>query len=109
MATEKDRNFVEFLLEQSRAGRVSWEATAAPNEFAAAVRGQYKVVADQQDVSEGFNANVVERLVLRNIDDQVLIEITSREWAAVRDLYEVARRNALNVDAALDDIMQHGL
>jgi hypothetical protein len=105
MATEKDRNFVDFLLEQTRAGNVKWEATATSNEFAAGVRGKYKAVVDQQDISEGFNTNIVERLVLRDVDDRILIEVTNREWGSVRDLYELARRNALNVDAALDEIM----
>lgn len=105
MATEKDRNFVNFLMEQTHAGKVKWEPTASRDEYAAGVKGKYKVIITQMDLREGYDSVEVEKLILRDVDDRALIEITSREWNGVSDLYELARRNALNVDAALDEIM----
>jgi hypothetical protein len=106
MASEKDRNFVDFLMELTRAGKLKWEATAASNEFAAGVKGKYKVVVNEETVSSGFTNYDVQRLNLRNVDDQELMDVRSSEYVLVRDLYQLARRNALNVDAALDEIMR---
>lgn len=105
MATEKDRNFVDFLVEATRSGKLKWEATADVNEFAAGVKGKYKAIVAQRTRSSGFETYVDEQLTLRNVDDRELIDINSNEYRSVRDLYELARRNALNVDAALDEIM----
>lgn len=105
MATEKDRNFVDFLLEATRSGKLKWEATASFDEFAAGVKGKYKVVVNQRNVSNNFDPDVVQQLILRNADDQELMDVSNKDFNSVRELYELARRNALNVDAALDEIM----
>jgi hypothetical protein len=105
MATEKDRNFIDFILEKTRSGKAKWEATAAANEFTTSVKGKYKVVVRQEEVSSGFNTSTVTFFSLRNVDDQELVGVPAGEYTAVRELYELARRNALSVDAVLDEIM----
>ena len=105
MATEKDRNFIDFILEGTRSGKVKWEATAASNEFTTSIKGTYKIVVNQHDEFSGYDKITVTYFSLRDVNDQELVGVPASVVTSVYELYELARRNALNVDAVLDDIM----
>jgi hypothetical protein len=103
MATEKDLKFVEFVLEQTKAGKIHWEVTADENKFVVSFKGKYKVTVDRyydddDDVYRFW-------MTLFDDSDRELLKIYAGDSPLVSQLFFLAKRNALNIDTALDEIM----
>jgi|SRR5882672_3828710 len=95
--TEKDQEFVRFLLDSTRNGKMQWEPTAEPNQFTTTLQAKYTVLmARVHSTSE---------LILKDDADQELVKVNSIYVEEVEELYEFVRRQALNVDAVLDNLM----
>lgn len=103
MPTEKDSQFVQFIYDQTRNGKLHWESTADATQFVIGFRGKYKVTVDK-NVDEDTE-NQYFYLTLRDDSERELLTIFSARLPIVKDLYYLAERNALNVDAAIDEIM----
>jgi|CZKJ01.1.fsa_nt_gi hypothetical protein len=103
MPTEKDIALVDYLLRSTQAGKTKWEPTARANEFTASVRGKYNVVIGLRHEREGWET--VDHYVLIITDEQERELVNLTDYGPVHDLYELARRASLNVDAAIDDII----
>ena len=70
--------------------------TAREDEFVTAVKGKYKLKVMRLGT---------DYLQMLDKDDKLLLSITADEYGPVTDLFESARRAALNVDEAIDDII----
>jgi hypothetical protein len=102
MATEKDKQFAEYIYRNTESGTLKWENTAEDNTFTVSLKGKYRVTIYRgvDDVGEFYH-----RLTLFDESDRELLIIYSSESRFVYQLFDLARRNSLNVDSALDEIM----
>src|SRR6266851_8024036 len=100
MMSEKDGQFLDYLSTATDAGKIPWQPTAADNQFTSSFKGKYNVV-----VGAGRDGHW---LRMSNDQDQVMLFITSNDDPTdrVERIFAVARRIALNVDTAIDEIIQ---
>jgi hypothetical protein len=108
MATEKDREFVVYLLNKTRSYEVKWEATAQEMQYATYFKGKYVVFIDKSYVGGSIEPSYWMSMK----DDQTgreMLRLRDSEVPFVDDLYELAERASLNVDAAIDEIMKDDL
>jgi len=100
MLSEKDNQFLTYLLTSTNAGKVPWQPTAADDQFTASFKGKYNVVLGTG--REG------PWLKMSNEEDQIMLFIPNNDDPTDRmdNLYNAARRIALNVDTAIDEIIQ---
>jgi hypothetical protein len=98
MLTNKDREFIQYLLQSTQDGKLRWESTATTNEFVTAIKGKYKV-----SVRLLGGTHVI---AMTDLDDRELLTVISDDYAPVSDLFDSARRVALDVDSAIDEILK---
>lgn len=98
MLTNKDTEFIQYLLQSTQDGRLRWESTATTNEFVTAIKGKYKLL-----VRALGSTRVV---TMTDVDDRELLTVTSSEYVPVWDVFDAARRVAMDVDSAIDEILK---
>jgi hypothetical protein len=100
MVSEKDSQLLDYLSAGTDAGRIRWQPTAVDDEFTTSFKGKYNVVVSR--TRTGFY------LVMVNDQEQEMLSIDNDDDARsrVRDIFNGARRTALNVDTAIDDIIR---
>jgi len=107
MATDKDVRFFEEVLTKTRAGKIPWEPTANPSLFAAPLAGKFTLTISES-IGDSYT-NTEYELILKDSDARQLTGITNFHpnvsVVDIRDLYESARRKALNVDAKIDSVL----
>ena len=102
MVTEKDLRFVEFLLEQTKAGKVDWQVREREDQFLTFFnRGDDTITVGK----EARNNEAVFWLTFQGRSGREALRISSDESRTLAELWFFAKRNAFGVDAALDDIM----
>jgi len=97
MVTEKDQQFLEFLIKGTAEGQIRWEPTASENQYTTALKGKYTVTVDKAGNSCW--------LKMWNERLQEMMFVTSDEDYRVEQIFEYARRGALDVDSAIDEII----
>jgi hypothetical protein len=97
MATDKDGALIDFLVEGTDRGHVRWEPTAMQSEFTTSFKGKYNVTLGEAD--EFFWLKLVDA------DNRELLMLTSGAFPALRKLFGKVRRDSLDVDAAIDEII----
>lgn len=102
MATAKDIEFVDFIFQKTEDRKVNWEATANEDEFVASFKGKYKLLIQRIKGPMGNDF----RLTLVDDSERDLLVVPDDEYPRVRVLYNLALRNSLQVDAAIDEIME---
>jgi hypothetical protein len=107
MATEKDIALADHILKLSQEGKLKWEATARANEFTSSLKGKYNIRVSRGYVGLISYANEPE-YNLRLVDqaEQELMSLTEREFGRLVEMFELARRASLNVDAIIDEILR---
>jgi hypothetical protein len=107
--TDKDAAFIEALTQNTARGHVKWEPTARSNELTVSFKGEYNVSVREIDGTYYF--------VMKNREDREMLSFASEpgnyieystDWWVRRrlsELFDAARRSALSVDRAIDDIM----
>jgi hypothetical protein len=98
---EKDGALIEYIISNTENHTLRWEPTAYKNQFLVALRGEYTAMIE-------FVSDEHDRLTLRNNAGIAILQITGEEDARVNRLFELARRNAYNVDRAIDEILGSG-
>ena len=98
MATEKDREFVLFLLESTKGGKIQWEPTAEQNQFTTSLKGRYSAFI--------YKGPTLSNLFLKDDAGQELLSVSELDISEVENLYEFVRRKTLNVDAVLNEIIR---
>ena len=97
MATDKQIELVKQLLDKTRKRLLSWEPTAWEDEFISTLGGDVSFT-----VRVGNTGDV---LILRDQRDRVLLSVTADELNGLSQLYAEVRRQALDVDESLDDVL----
>jgi hypothetical protein len=100
MLSEKDNQFLTYLSTATEAGKIPWQPTATANQFTASLRGKYNVMVGTDRDGPWLR--------MSNDQDQVMLFISSLEDPTDRvdRIFNAARRIALNVDTAIDEIIQ---
>ncbi|MGO9273954.1 MAG: hypothetical protein ACLQOO_27565 [Terriglobia bacterium] len=104
MTTSKDLELIQQLKEATEQGRLGWHPTATVDEFTTSFRGRFSVVVSK--VPDDY-------YIFQMCDDsgREMLKISPgnappEEVGVVRDLFDAARRQALHVDKAIEDILQ---
>lgn len=102
MPTPKDISFITFLINETRGQSVKWEPTAEPEQFVVSFKGKYTAKIDR--ITDGFDHDY--RLCLTDQADRELLSLRDAETEGrLGVLYNLAVRNSLAVDQAIDEIM----
>jgi hypothetical protein len=99
MILDKDHALVNRLLESTRNRKTEWLPTAMSNEFTTSFSGKFGVVIG---ADEGRHDAW---LVITDAGGTILHRLTDEYNANIYELFELARRNALHVDEAIDSIL----
>ena len=109
MHDPKALQLLQEVLNKTRAGRLKWEATASESDYFAVLPGGFAlVIVEVTDKGNwGMRSEQVQHvLILRGEGDQELMRITSDfdaiEPVELAQLFELAKRQALRVDATVD-------
>jgi hypothetical protein len=97
----KDRALIEYIITNTENSKLRWEPTAHKHQFLVALRGQYTAMIESA-------AEDHDSLYLRNTNGEVILRVSGGEDNRVNKLFELARRNAYNVDHAIDEIISSG-
>jgi hypothetical protein len=100
MTTDKDLELVQQLIDATKEARVSWHPTATLNQFTTSFKGRFGVLIGKYD-----NGDCYFRVVDESGQEMLSIE-GPPVGHLVDEMWELARRAALNVDQAIDDILQ---
>ncbi len=102
MWTEKDKELVTRLLASTKAGKRDWLPTGERNEFATAMSGKYLVTIRQSR----YTTEPTHYLDITEVGGANLVTLGADEYPELAEMYELARRQALKVDDAINDILQ---
>ncbi len=99
MPTQKDMELIQYLQKATDEGKIRWEATPATDQFVVGFRGKFKITLDKLGGRCYLKmTDASDRELLAVSDDEVIMGVDA--------LFEAARRVALDVDSAIDEIIQ---
>jgi len=102
MATDKDLQLVEYVYDNTKSGELKWESTADPTKFVVSLKGKYKVTVDRgQDEDD----EIYYWLTLLDDSERELLTIYHREERKIIELFSLAKRNSLQLDSVIDEII----
>jgi hypothetical protein len=91
------------VLEKTRDSRLRWEPTAMEERFTAALGGKFSLVLDK--IEDAITLDLYDQKGRRLITvHPQLRESGVPSWLS--ELHELARRGALNADAAVDSVLE---
>jgi hypothetical protein len=114
METSKRRQLVKRLLDSTHSGQTTWEVTGDDNAFLTSFPNySIRIIF----LHPGNQPDPDYYLQIINQDSQLIEEFSDTELGSdmnniresfrmMRDMYNTARRNALGVDKAIDDILE---
>lgn len=109
MEDPKGAELFQEVLSKTRIGRIKWEPSASESEYFTVLPGGFTLSIQRSTQQNGWgNDETVFVLVLRDEDRellQVTTDIDGVTWRELNELYESARRQALNVDAKVDKLL----
>ncbi len=104
MFLEKDNALLSRLITASKEGKLDWAPTGTTSsKFVTALSGKYVVSVGEQWVGSPSPEHY---LRLETQDGISIQTLTDETYPDVKELYEFARRRALKVDEAIDDILK---
>jgi hypothetical protein len=110
MADDQTVKFFEGVLSKTREGRIPWKPTAEESNYIAAIGGQYVLSVSAYDTTDSWgNTARHYALILRDRDDELTTATDTDQGISsddLRELYESARRKALNVDEKIDSVLE---
>ena len=114
-AEDKSVELVQQLIQATEAGRVVWHPTARIDEFTSSLEGRFSILVAKEPEGESS-------LRMLDEDGRELLQVSSAQivktpvsptrgggkmtFDSVAQLFNLARRNALHVDQAIDDVLQ---
>lgn len=109
MSYPKMANLVVSLLKQTNDGRLHWGQTEKPDVFQAAFpRYSVRMYSRQANQIElDYILQIINDVgdIVEEVADPELREVLDGSYRVMKDLYEAARRSAMGVEQALDDIL----
>ncbi len=104
MLNPKDNELVSRVLASTRAGKRAWIPAGEANVFATAMLGKYLVSIRGPFFVQGIGQTYF--MDIRTDDGAKVLTLSSEDYPDLAELHELARRQALKVDDAIDDILQ---
>lgn len=109
----KEIELLNELIRATEEGRVNWRPTARVNEFTASFRGHFSALVSRED-DDKCHLRIVDeddRDLLHIVDHNPITQsdspfVGNTIIQSVRRLYDLAYRNGLKVDKAIDEILQ---
>ena len=103
--TDKDHALISTLIKGTEIGRMEWTPTALENEFTASVKGKFNVTIHRLDPSS-FHFQMVDQSGRELLGVYINQDSTPYyDYSHMESLFEIAQRQALAVDAAIDEII----
>ena len=99
MAYPKDIDLINRLCDATQSGELEWKPTAYPERYVAAVKGVYTLLIFRDLERDSFG------LTLHDASGREVHTIKSVDVSRVEELFDMARRGALNVDGTIDEIL----
>ncbi len=113
MAYDKLIRLAQLIYEKTKHGDIKWEATAEEGTFQASL-ANYSILIKRLSAASLMPANVLLNptyftIQICNEQGQVIEELSQNEATAadfkIAELFELARRMAMDVEKALDDLI----
>lgn len=107
---DKRVGLVKGLLKKTKAKELNWEITGYETTFQTAFPeytiqiGEYHTSYSQHDYL--ITIQNKDSVDIDNISDEELYPVWNEAYKNMRELYQLARRQALGVDKVLDDLLQ---
>jgi hypothetical protein len=108
MEDPKTRQLFLQVLQKTKAGRITWTPTANESEFLTVLPGELALLISKTYEPDSYgNPDEQAAMVLRGEDGELLrVEPGDTfNWSEFAELYELARRKALGVDAKVDKLL----
>lgn len=106
---DKMTGILNKLIEKSRDGKITWRDTAGKQTFMTML-GETGVSIDFDSASGVYKLQILDnrgRLIESVSAGGYGLRLRQETLASMKDLHEVARRSALNIDATLDKLSSH--
>jgi hypothetical protein len=109
MQDPKAQALFHQVLQKTKAGRVAWSPTAIDSQFLTVLPGGFTFVISKTEERDSWGSTYEQlTVVLRGEDDAELLQVTPDigiDRPDFVELYELARRKALGVDAKVDKLI----
>jgi hypothetical protein len=99
-----DKALIARLLRATLAGKLNWENTATPDQFAASYGGRWTLTVDRSGNPGEEGPSFY--LTITNAQGEEVLRIWGQRDNVLPKLFEQARRHALKVDEALGDLLK---
>jgi hypothetical protein len=99
MWTEKDSKFLDRLLESTKVGKTDWAPTANTKTFTTSLSGKFSISVGGSGENDGW-------LTIHDANGTRIHYLSSDDFNQLPELYQLARRRALKVDEAIDELMK---
>ena len=99
----RDFELVDKLIDATRNKKLAWEKTASADQYSTSYGGKWTLSVDlahTRDESDFYF------LTITNAEGEQVLRIYEANAPLLRDLFELARRQALKVDEALADLFK---
>jgi len=96
MADDKIIRLVRLLVEKTKAGEIKWEETSSLNNFECSLFNYSLLISRQTLTVRNQEGNIIEE-----VDGEAPLQ----GGVQFSELFELARRDALGVEKALDEIL----
>ncbi len=105
MTNSKLIDLIRRLLNKSNEGEIDWEATANAKRFLTTL-SNYSVLISEE--GEDYVLYIVDQFdeIIEQVADPDLREVDGDSFKLMKELHQVARRNARGADKAIDDILE---
>lgn len=104
----KGRQLFHQVLQKTKVGRITWTPTANEAEFLTVLPGELALLVSKTYEPDSYsNPDEQGAIVLRGEDGELLRMEPGESitWPEFSELYELARRKALGVDAKVDKLL----
>ena len=109
MEDPKGLQLFQEVLAKTKAGRIRWEPTANELQYFSVLPGGVTLSVVETHEKDNWGSDVQDLVLVLRSDERELLRVTSDiddvGWKGLSELYELARRQALRVDAAVDKVL----
>jgi hypothetical protein len=109
MDDPKALNLFRELLLKSTEGKIPWEATADDEIFIAPIKGKYVFEIRSYEYLDNWGNRMGDPIILFKDGDRELLtmssDITGIDSGALKQVYQIAKRLALNIDQNIDEAL----
>ena len=108
MEDPKARQLFDQILQKTKAGRITWSPTANDSEFLTVLPGELALLISKTYERDSYGNPDEQGVMILRGEDGELLRVEHGEtftWSEFSELYELARRRALGVDAKVDKLL----